>query len=122
MGLTTSPTWWKGTELIQIAKALGVPAEVIQVAPTDGLGILPGGDEAQLGAKYDEVDEILKDLVSQGVDLNGPPEQLTSLPSIGHDEEKVYKIAKRAIVNSFKRKNPINLSREELGLGNHMNS
>ncbi len=107
---------WKGTELIQIAKALDVPAEVISAAPTDGLGVLPGGDEAQLGAKYEEIDEILKDLMMAGIDLDGSLEQLKTLPQIGHDEELVYKTAKRALGNAFKRRNPVNLSREDLGL------
>lgn len=107
---------WKGTELPQIAEALGVPQEVIDAAPTDGLNVLPGGDEAQLGAKYQEVDEIIRKLQEQGIDLDGSPDQLNALPDIGYDATLVRKIAIRALKNAFKRKNPLNLSREELGL------
>ncbi|MDF2378646.1 MAG: NAD(+) synthase [Candidatus Gracilibacteria bacterium] len=128
---------WKGSELIEIARELEVPQEVIDSAPTDGLGVLPGGDEAQLGAPYPVVDEILKELVQNGYDLDGPIEQLKQLGSNqrheasnsdldseaihysetwSHPLQLVQKIAKRAFGNAFKRKSPVNLSREELGL------
>lgn len=108
---------WKGDELIQIAEVLGVPQEVIDAAPTDGLGVLPGGDEAQLGAPYAEVDQILRGLQDAGIDLDGSRDQLDKLPQLeGYDEALVRKIANRAIGNAFKRKNPVNLSRRDLGL------
>lgn len=108
---------WKGNELIQVAEFLGVPDTIIQAAPTDGLGILPGGDTAQLGAPYLIVDRVLKSLIKKGIDLNGPLHQLKKLPSIpGIDPSLVKKIAERSLRNSFKRKNPIILTRSELDL------
>jgi len=108
---------WKGDELLQVAEYLGVPEEVIKAAPKDGLGVLPGGDEAQLGAPYAKVDQILREMMKKGVDLNGSVEQLKSLPQIdGEDEQLVCKIVERVLKNAFKRKNPLNLSRQELGL------
>lgn len=111
---------WKGTELIEVAKELGVPQEVMDAAPTDGLGVLPGGDEAQLGAPYPVVDEILRELVQNGYDLDGSKDQLDRLGSSqetwSQPLQLVRKIAKRAFGNAFKRKNPLNLTRKELGL------
>lgn len=108
---------WKGTELIEIAKELGVPQEVIDAAPTDGLDVLPGGDEAQLGAPYPEVDRILQSLMQQGVDLNGPLDQLEHLPQVeGAAPALLKKIAERSLRNAFKRQEPKKLSRGELGL------
>ena len=108
---------WKGEELPVIAKILGVPQEIIDAAPTDGLGVLPGGDEAQLGASYPVVDTILKSLIEAGIDLNGSIEQIDNLPKVdGVDDQLVKKIASRAIKNAFKRSNPKNLSRGEVGL------
>ena len=107
---------WKGDELVQVAEYLGVPKEVIDAAPTDGLGILPGGDEAQLGAPYLVVDKVLKTLLKQ-IDLNGSLSQLKKLPRVtGVPQELVQKIAERALRNAFKRKNPLNLRRGSLGL------
>lgn len=104
---------WKGTELIQIARQLGVPEEIVDAAPDDGLGVLPGGDEAQLGAAYPEVDRILAGAIKQGIDLNGSLDQLEDIPGLTKTDQKILS---RAIRNSFKRKNPINLSRKQLGL------
>jgi NAD+ synthetase len=108
---------WKGDELVQIAEYLGVPDEVIKAAPKDGLGVLPGGDEAQLGAPYKIVEQVLKALIEKGIDLNGSLEQLKALPLIdGVEQFLVQKIAERALRNAFKRKNPFHLSRKDLGL------
>ena len=108
---------WKGTELLQVAQALEILPEIIDAAPTDGLGVSEGGDEAQLGAKYPEVDHILRTLMEHGIDLDGAMDQLKNLPTIdGIDPELVKKIAQRALGNSFKRHHPNNLSREDLGL------
>ena len=47
------------TEVIELAKTLGVPAAVIQAAPTAGLW--PGQtDEVELGSTYAEIDARLK--------------------------------------------------------------
>lgn len=107
---------WKGDELVQIAEYLGVPKEVIEAAPTDGLGVLPGGDEAQLGAPYLVVDKVLKELMKK-IDLNGSLSQLKKLPRVeGVSQKLVRKIAERAMRNAFKRSNPLNLRRASLGL------
>lgn len=106
---------WKGDELPAIARHLGVPQEVIDAKPTDGLGIHEGGDEAQLGAPYPIVDHIIRSLQEKGIDLNGSPSQLSNLPKIsGIDDCLVKKIAERAIRNSFKRKGPVILRRKDL--------
>ncbi|MDP3976092.1 MAG: NAD(+) synthase [bacterium] len=108
---------WKGSELIQLARHLGVPEDVIAAAPTDGLGVQDGGDEAQMGATYPVVDRIIQELQKHGIDLNGSPAQLEQLPELaGLDADLVRKIASRAIGSGFKRKHPRNLSRGELGL------
>ncbi|MDZ4217133.1 MAG: NAD(+) synthase, partial [Candidatus Gracilibacteria bacterium] len=108
---------WKGDELIQIAEYLDIPREILAAAPTDGLGVQPGGDEAQLGAPYPIVDRVLKDLLGKGIDLNGDEKQLDKLPQIdGIESELVKKIAKRALNNAFKRRHSVNLSRKDLGL------
>lgn len=108
---------WKSDEIPAIAKALQVPQEIIDAAPTDGLGVTPGGDEAQMGAPYSVVDKILQELIRQGIDLNGPISQLKALPRIpGISPALLKKIAERSLRNAFKRKNPINLRRKDLGL------
>lgn len=111
---------WKGDELTQLARYLEVPEDVIMAVPKDGLGILDGGDEEQLGASYKVVDRILKELLKNGIDLNGPISQLDSLPKIeGVENSLVRKIAERAIRNAFKRKSPVIITRKELGLGSY---
>jgi NAD+ synthase len=108
---------WKGSELIEIAQELGVPQEVIDAAPTDGLNVLEGGDEAQLGAPYPIVDNILRSLMMNGIDLDGSLNQLDSLPEIdGVESALVRKIAERSLKNAFKRQSTKKLSRGELEL------
>jgi NAD+ synthase len=107
----------KGTELYDIARVLGVPQEIINAKPDDGLGIA-GGDEDQLGANYQVIDEIMIKLIQAGFDPDGSSDQLSRLPETGLDYgiELITKIAKRCLDGSFKRKNPITLSRKDLGL------
>ncbi len=106
---------WKGDELPMIAKELGVPKEVIDAVPTDGLGLHPGGDEAQMGAPYSIVDQVLKKAMEQGIDLDGSLDQLKKLPKMTDiDPDTVHKILERSMKNAFKRKHPKNLSREFL--------
>lgn len=108
---------WKSDELPVIARELGVPEEVITAMPTDGLGIVEGGDEAQMGAPYIVVDQILRALIKEGIDLNGSVDQLRKLPAIiGIDPDLVKKVAARSIKNAFKRKNPITLKRKMLDI------
>lgn len=50
----------KGFELQYIAKALGIPDNIITQAPSDGLGVTATNtDEAQLGANYKFVDSAM---------------------------------------------------------------
>ncbi len=106
---------WKGDEIPMIAKVLGIPNEVIDAVPTDGLGVHPGGDEAQMGAPYSVVDSVLKQAMEEGIDLDGSLDQLSKLPKIlGVTETTVRKILERSLKNSFKRRHPKNLSRKIL--------
>lgn len=108
---------WKGDELPAIAQYLGVPQEVIDAKPTDGLGVHDGGDEGQLGAPYKTVDHIVRTLQEKGIDLNGPMDQLNRLPKIPDiDPALVKKIAERALRNAFKRKGQVVVKRKDLGL------
>lgn len=108
---------WKGDELIQVAKQLGMPSEIIDAVPKDGLSIVPGGDEAQIGASYSVVDKVLKAAIAHGIDLNGSLNQLDNLPDLeGVEAPLVKKILIRSLKNSFKRKSPRNLSRKDLGI------
>lgn len=108
---------WKGDELPAIAKFLKVPKEIIEAEPTDGLGVCEGGDAAQIGAPYPIVDDIIKKLMKNGIDLNGAKEQLKRLPKISpYDSDLVFKIAERGISNAFKRKTAFTVTRNDLNL------
>ena len=106
----------KGYELYPIARYLEVPQEIIDAKPDDGLGI-SDGDEAQLGATYPIVDEVMIGQIQQGLKINGSREQIESLiPLQGIKTETVFNLVKRALKNAFKRKGPIMLTRKQLGL------
>jgi len=106
----------KGDELYEIAEYLGVPQEIIDARPDDGLGVTTGGDEGQLGAPYTVVDKVMISLMSRGFDPDGDMSQLHNLPAVeGVPEEVVSKLANRSLANSYKRRT-INLTREQLGL------
>jgi NAD+ synthase len=114
---------WKGTEVIELARLLEVPEEIIEANPTDGLGVTNGGDAAQIGTSYLYADEIMTMLMASGFDFNGT--MLQNIPAVfsahfrgKHDDKLVVKIAERCVKNSFKRKGCVNLTREELGLEN----
>jgi NAD+ synthase len=107
----------KGSELYDIASYLGVPANIINALPDDGLNITEQGDEGQLGATYSTVDHIMISLIQQGFDPNGAKKQINNLPEVKSiDGSIVKRIAQRAILGSFKRKGAIVLSRKSLGL------
>lgn len=107
----------KGVELYDIANYLGVPNEIINAIPDDGLNITNKGDEGQLGASYSVIDYIMISLIQKGFDPNGSKKQLNNLPPIKNiNSTIVKKIAKRAILGSFKRTGSIILSRKSLGL------
>lgn len=108
---------FKGSELYQIGEYLGVPKGILKAVPDDGLGVADGGDAAQLGGDYPTVDKVMITLIQNGFDPDGSKDQLESLmPVPGVDHATVLKIASRSVNNSFKRKGPINLTREQLGL------
>ncbi|MFC1598621.1 NAD(+) synthase [Patescibacteria group bacterium] len=106
----------KGTELYDLARYLGVPKEIIDAKPDDGLGVA-GGDADQLGATYPVIDEIMLRQIHNGLNPDGGLGQLKSLITIpGVDFDTVTSITKRALQNAFKRRGTLNLSREQLGL------
>jgi nicotinate (nicotinamide) nucleotide adenylyltransferase len=106
----------KGLELYDIARYLGVPQEIIDAKPDDGLGI-SGGDEDQLGAAYPILDKTLINLVQKGFDVDGAVGQLDDLPGIdGVPDETVRRLAERVLRGAHKRRGTKNLSRGELGL------
>jgi len=106
----------KGLELYDVARYLGVPQEILDAKPDDGLGVA-GGDEDQLGAPYEVIDKIMIKLIEGGFDINGEMSQLNNLPKInGISKDLVYQIAHRVMITAFKRRGVINLSRQELGL------
>lgn len=106
----------KGLELYDIARYLKVPQEIIDRKPSDGLGVT-STDEEQLGANYLVLDQVMTRLIQQDFNPEGSLDQLHNLPMIpGVSEEVIYKLAKRCLCGSFKRKGPVVLSREDLGL------
>lgn len=106
----------KGHELYPIARYLGVPQEIIDAKPDDGLGISEG-DEAQLGAAYPIVDKVIVEQIQHGLKINGDLKQLESLtPLQGIKTLTIFNLVKRALKNAFKRKGPIMLTRKQLGL------
>ena len=108
----------KGDELYDTARELGVPEEIINARPDDGLGVTDGGDETQLGAPYPVVDKVMIALIQNGFDLNGSRDQLiNSLPFVeGVPADVVLDLARRCLGTSYKRIGTINLTREQLGL------
>lgn len=87
----------------------------MKLVPTDGNGVMPGGDLAQIapGRTYDEVDEILNALVSfksptlsaelyLAILKNGPEKVKHLLDK--YDEETILRVAKRYVNSRFKRK------------------
>ncbi len=111
----------KGLELYDIARFLKVPEEIIKTAPTDGLGITEGGDQAQLGADYETVDRIMINLIKNGFDPDGNLDQLNNLEhnltEIAKTEPTLSKnLAQRALNAAHKRASCRSISREKLGL------
>lgn len=108
----------KGLELYDVARYLGVPQEIIDAKPDDGLGI-GNGDADQLGAEYPIIDRIMVGLIQKGFDPDSPDwdTQLENTSEISEIEpEIIAKIALRALRGAYKRKGAIVLSRKDLGL------
>lgn len=106
---------FKGLELYDIAQELGVPKSILEAMPDDGLGVLEGGDEAQLGADYETVDRVMIALMQAGLDPDKPDNP--PLPEVeGVDSAVVAKLWERSRKNAFKRKGTVILERKDLGL------
>jgi len=86
---------FKGTELYEIAKALGVPKESLDAVPTDGLNI-NGTDKDQLFLDYPELDENIISFIKTGV-----------------CDTRIANIIKKT---EYKRHWPKVITREEIGL------
>lgn len=104
---------FKGLELPIIAEVLGIPHEIIDQAPSDGLDIA-GNDEQQLGGTYQDIDTILCNLIKNGV-IN--PEG-TYLDERHKDEvsELGKKVLTRYKNTIWKRKGQHSLKRIDIGL------
>ncbi len=108
----------KGLELYVIAQVLGVPQEIIEAIPDDGLGVSQGGDAAQIGAPYGVVDRVMIHLIQNGFDPQGSEDQLLHLYSVaGVADDIVLKLATRCLLNKFKREEIVRApTREEIYL------
>jgi len=96
------------TQLRQLARFLGVPAQVIEKPPSADLW--PGQtDEGELGFTYERVDEALYQLV----DLRLRPEEIVAQ---GFPEEFVAKVREMVRLSQYKRRLPpvAKLSRRSL--------
>jgi NAD+ synthase len=109
---------FKGLELYDIAKKLGVPEDIIKAKPDDGLGI-GAGDADQLGAEYPLIDEVMIRLMQKDFETEGSSKQLENLPEIaemGISQKTITSLAKRCLETAHKRRGTIVVSRKELGL------
>ena len=112
---------WKGFELPQIARALGIREDIITQKPSDGLMVTEDNtDEAQLGMNYKEFDTImsiyLKKLNVSEEESQSLYDDIFSFEKDSEDAIKVEKAITRYENSMFKRKGTINLTREELGI------
>jgi nicotinamide-nucleotide amidase len=115
---------FKGIEEYTIAKALGVPAESLDAAPTDGLDVIPGGvDKDQLGLHYDELDRVIIALLqnkfdgTEGCDdasIQSLSESLSEQLGLGSAE--IAHVARQLRNTHYKRNWPRIFSRTEIGL------
>jgi len=98
---------WKGSEILAIAKYLGVPQEIINRPPSDGLGI-SSTDKDQLLLDYPELDKVLRIFLEKRLvpDLNKRKfiSAEAKLPLIdGIPPEIVKNVFERMYFNTFKR-------------------
>ena len=112
---------WKGLELQQIARFLGVREDIIMQKPSDGLNVTHDDtDEAQLGMTYPEFDTIIGCYFKMFDFDEGTNEELYDdifhilIEDNGEDGQKVRGAIKRYKNTQFKRTGTINLTREEL--------
>ena len=109
---------FKGKELYTIAKVLGVPKSSLEIAPTDGLDVIPGGtDQDQLRLPYDELDTVIIELLQSKFHLDGNQKTILLISKkLNINETIVTDIAKRLRTTDYKRKIPIQFNREQIGL------
>ena len=86
-------------QVYQLARYLELPAEVIDKAPSADL-FEGQTDEAELGFTYEEVDRILVWMVDERYDED-------ELVAKGFDPEFVERLARRIVLNQYKRLPPI---------------
>lgn len=109
---------FKGIELYPIAKALGVPKASLVAEPTDGLDIIPGGiDQDQLKLPYKDLDQVIIELLRRKFDKTG---DLTIVKTVsmatGISEPLVQHVAQKLSSSAYKRRVPIHVRRERIGL------
>lgn len=112
---------FKGNELYTIGKVLGVPSESLNAPPSDGLNVTKENtDEAQLGLPYPELDRVIMRLLDEDYLSRSKEERelVVECISVGLDcsPEIITSIAERLAETEFKRRWPVTLSREEIGL------
>lgn len=109
---------FKGLELYAIAEALGVPKESIEAAPTDGLDVIPGGtDQDQLKLPYKELDEVIIALLQHKFNQKFDFSVVDIVSRETHvSKELVGEVASRLASSAYKRKVPIHLHRDTIGL------
>lgn len=105
------------------------PQSVLDAAPTDGLGVIPGGtDENQFGGTYEELGNVIKEMDKLGIaynqlDKDNKIKLLNHLDKLDDgliNEDGPWANAPRLIdkmcAGQFKHKLPVNISREAIGL------
>jgi len=112
---------WKGFELPQIAKYIGVHDDIIIQKPSDGLSVTEDDtDEAQLGMTYQEFDTIIsihtKSLDADKLLVDHLFDTLYYNVSTGCevDKKKIFNAIKRYTSTEYKRNGTINLSRKSI--------
>lgn len=115
---------WKGLEEYTVARALGVPEESINAAPTDGLDVIPGGtDEDQLGLPYNDLDRVIIALLQNKFDGTNKwsNDEINSLSSklsaqLECDAKSIAHVARQLTNTHYKRNWPRTFQRNEIGL------
>jgi len=112
---------WKGFELPQIAKYVGVRDDIITQKPSDGLSVTEDDtDEAQLGMTYQEFDTIISIHTKQLAVHKTVSEQLFDALyyNVGAgteaDKKKIRQAIQRYSGTEYKRTGTINLSRKSI--------
>ncbi|MHC4263438.1 MAG: NAD+ synthase [Planctomycetota bacterium] len=86
-------------QVYQLARHLDVPAEIVDKAPSADL-FEGQTDEDDLGFSYDAADRVLFDMVDRRFSRE-------ELLAAGHLEELIDKVARRVVINQYKRVPPV---------------